>query len=131
MGKLANRLYYDFKLEECGYDFMGYTFDEKRELSYHHIQPRQYGGKTTYQNGALLIRDVSHNYIHTIEAMDFKLFIELSQELKAEHNDGITREHLLAIKQMLEFFEQKYKDQHTRKGTPIIKKEYVRGRIIL
>ena len=48
MGKLANRLYYDFKLEECGYDFMGYTFDEKRELSYHHIQPRQYGGKTTY-----------------------------------------------------------------------------------
>jgi hypothetical protein len=128
MGKLTNRIYYDFKLNELGFDFMGYLFDDKQELSYHHIQPRHYGGKTTYGNGALLTRDVSHNYIHTIEAYDFKLFIELSQELKAEHKDGITKEHLLAIKQMLEFFEDKFENECTRKGVPIIKEEFVRRR---
>lgn len=131
MGSLANRLFYDFELHKLGYDFMGYTFDDKKEISYHHIQPRHYKGKTTYENGALLNRNTSHNYIHIIEEYEFQLFIELSQELIAEHKDGITKEHLLAIRQMLEFFEQKYKEQYTKRGILIVKEEYVRRRIDL
>lgn len=131
MGSLANRLFYDFGLHKLGYDFMGYTFDDKKEISYHHIQPRHYKGKTTYENGSLLVRNTSHNYIHTIEEYEFQLFIELSQELIAEHKDGITKEHLLAIRQMLEFFEQKYKEQYTKRGILIVKEEYVRRRIDL
>lgn len=131
MGKLANRLFYDYKLDHNGYDFMGYEFTDKKELSYHHIQPRHYGGKTTYGNGALLTRNVAHNYIHIIEANDFKLFMEISQELIAEHKDGITKEHLIAIRQMLEFFEMKFKYEYTRKGVPIIKEDFVRRRIEL
>lgn len=131
MGSLANRLFYEFELHKLGYDFMGYTFDDKKEISYHHIQPRHYKGKTTYENGALLNRNTSHNYIHIIEEYEFQLFIELSQELIAEHKDGITKEHLLAIRQMLEFFEQKYKEQYTKRGILIVKEEYVRRRIDL
>lgn len=131
MGSLANRLFYDFGLHKLGYDFMGYTFDDKKEISYHHIQPRHYKGKTTYENGSLLVRNTSHNYIHVIEENDFKLFIELSQELIAEHKDGITKEHLIAIRQMLEYFERKFQDNYTKRGVPIIKDEFVRRRIEL
>ena len=128
MGKLTNRIFYDFDLYKLGHDFMGYEFDDKRELTYHHIQPKSMGGKTTFDNGALLIKP-SHNYIHTIESYEFKLFIELAHELKAEHLDGITRDHLIAIHQMLEFFERKYEHQYTKRGVPIIKEDFIRRRI--
>lgn len=132
MGKLSNRLYYDYKLDKNNYDFMGYLFDDKKELSYHHIQPRHYSGKTTYENGSLLVRNTSHNYIHTIESIDFKIFLELSQELKEIHNDKqITKERLIAIRQMLEFFESKYKGKCSKKGLPIIKEEFTRRRVEL
>jgi hypothetical protein len=110
---------------------MGYEFETKKDLTYHHIQPKNYGGQTTYNNGALLIR-ASHNYIHTIEAFDFKLFLELSQELKKEHAQGeITKDRLITIAQMLKYFESKYKETTTRNGAPIIKDEFVRRRIEL
>ena len=132
MGKLANKLYNDFKLDQKGYDFMGYCFNEKNELSYHHIMPKQYNGKTTYENGALLNRTTSHNYIHLIEDTDFKVFIELSQVLHDEHKaKKITREHLLEIRKLLEFFENKYDRQYSRRGNLIIKEEYVRRRVDL
>lgn len=131
MGKLTTRLYYDYELNKSGYDFMGYYFDDKKELSYHHIVPRHHKGKTTYENGSLLVRNTSHNYIHTIEAFDFDLFIEISNELKQEHHDGITKEHLIAIRQMLELFEARHEGEHTKNGLLIIKEDFVRRRINL
>lgn len=128
MGSITNKLFNDFELYKLGYDFMGYYFDDKKQISYHHIQPRHYKGKTTYKNGALLVRETSHNYIHTIEEYEFQLFIELSQELIAEHKDGITKDHLLAIRQMLEYFEHKFENQYTKRGVPIIKEEFTRRR---
>lgn len=131
MTKLKTKLYDNFKLQQLGVDFMGYEFDTKKDLTYHHIQPKNLGGQTTYDNGALLIR-TSHNYIHTIESFDFKLFLELSQELKKEHAQGeITRDRLITIAQMLKFFEDKYSDSYTRGGLPLIKDDFVRRRITL
>lgn len=130
MSKLKDRLYNDFELEKLGFDFMGYIFKFKKELTYHHIQPKNYDGKTTYDNGALLI-GTSHNYIHTIESYDFKLFIELSQILKDEHRcKKITKEHLEEIRGILEFFEKKFENQYTLKGLLIIKEDFVRRRKI-
>lgn len=132
MGRLADKLFYDFDLHKLGYDFMGFYFDDKRELSYHHIKPRHYKGKTTYENGAILNRQTSHNYIHTIEEIDFKLFIELSEVLLDEHKvKKITPEHLKEINMLLNYFEQKYTGQYTKRGNLIIKEEYVRRRVIL
>ena len=132
MGKLNDRLFYDFDLHKTGYDFMGYTFDDKKELSYHHIQTKQDKGKTTYENGALLNRLTSHNYIHTIEEYEYELFMELSQILKDEHKcKAITKEHLQEIRLILEYFECKYNNQYTKRGNLIIREEYIRRRIIL
>ena len=131
MRAVTKEMVKEYELKKLGYDFMGYTFDDKKEISYHHIQPRHYKGKTTYKNGALLVRETSHNYIHTIEEYEFQLFIELSQELIAEHKDGITKDHLLAIRQMLEYFEGRYKDMYTKRGGLIVKDEYIRRRIQL
>lgn len=128
MTKLKNKLYDNFGLENLGVDFMGYEFQSKRELTYHHIQPKNCGGKTTYANGALLIRS-SHNYIHTIEAFDYKVFLQLSRELLTEHQEGsITPERLARIYELLEYFENKYARTITARGTPLIKEEFVRRR---
>ena len=128
MTKLKNKLYEGFNLENLGVDFMGYEFQNKRELTYHHIQPKNCGGKTTYANGALLIRS-SHNYIHTIEVYDYKLFLQLARELLGEHQDGaITAQRLSYIYEMLEYFEDKNKYVTTSKGTPLIKEEFTRRR---
>lgn len=132
MGRIADKLFYDFDLHKLGYDFMGYYFDNKNELSYHHIQTRQQKGKTTLDNGALLNRNTSHNYIHTIEEYEFDLFEELSEILKDEHRcKAITTEHLREIRTILEYFEQKYNNQYTKRGNLIVKEEYVRRRVIL
>lgn len=131
MGRLSDKLFYDFNLHKLGYDFMGYTFDSKKELSYHHIKTKQQKGKTTYENGAILNRITSHNYIHVIEAYEYELFEEISEELKREHKDGITKEHLQTIRQILEYFECKYKDTQTKNGVLIVKEDFVRRRIQL
>lgn len=131
MTKLKTKIYDNFKLQQLGVDFMGYEFENKKDLTYHHIQPKNYGGQTTYNNGALLI-NASHNYIHTIQTFDFKLFLELSQELKKEHAQGeITHDRLIVIAQMLAYFESKYANIYTRSGAPLIKDEFTRRRINL
>ena len=132
MGKLTDKLFYDFDMHKTGYDFMGYTFDSKLDLSYHHIKTRQSGGKTTYDNGAILNRATSHNYIHIIEAFEYDLFLEITQVLRDEHQaKAITKEHLQAIRDVLEYFEIKYQNQSTSRGLPIVKEEFIRRRISL
>ena len=132
MTKINERLFNDFELYKLGYDFMGYIFDSKKDISYHHIKPRHYKGKTTYENGALLCRETSHNYIHTIEEYEFQLFIELSEILNDEHKTKkITREHLEAIREILEYFERLYENKYTKRGNLIIREEYTRRRIEL
>lgn len=130
MTKLKMKLIQEFKIDELGVDFMGYEFATHKELTYHHIQPKNCGGKTTFANGSLLIRP-SHNYIHTIEAFDYKLFLQLSRELLAEHQDGtITPYRLARINELLEYFENKYRHNITAKGTPLIKEEFTRRRTL-
>lgn len=132
MGSIANKLFNDFELYKLGYDFMGYCFDDRKELSYHHIKTKQQRGKTTYENGALLNRNTSHNYIHTIEEYEFDLFMELSEILKDEHKcKAITKEHLVEIRTILEYFERKYNNQYTKRGNLIIREDYIRRRVIL
>lgn len=129
MSKLKDRIYYDFQLNKLGYDFMGYEFENKKELSYHHIQPKHYGGQTTYENGSLLCRHTSHNYIHLIEEFDYKMFLMISKLLMEEKKQGtIDVEILKEINDILCCFEKKYGYSYSKKGTLIIKEEFVRRR---
>lgn len=132
MSKLRERIYKDFKMEQLGYDFMGYEFGSKKELSTHHILPRHSGGQTKKKNLCALNRFTSHNYIHLIEGTDYKVFLELSKYLLEEVSKGeIGREQLLRIEDALQFFEFKYRDEEDRHGEMLIKPEYKTKRIIL
>ena len=116
MSKLREKLYKEYKIEELGYDFMGYEFDSKRELSTHHILPRHCGGKTKKDNLCVLNRYTSHNYIHLIEDTDLKLFLEISKFLLEQVKKGeITQDKLLEINDLLEFFEYKYRNEVSRR----------------
>ena len=132
MSKLRERIYKDFKMEQLGYDFLGYTFESKKELSTHHILPRHSGGQTKKNNLCALNRFTSHNYIHLIEDTDYKVFLELSKYLLEEVKKGeIGREQLLRIADVLQFFEYKYRDEEDRHGELLIRPEYKSKRIIL
>ena len=129
MGKLSDRLYYDFKLNQLGYDFMGYYFDNRKELSYHHIKPTHSGGETTYDNGALLVRSTSHNYIHTIEEYDYKMFLMVTRLLFEEKYMGkVDTDILKEIDSILNCFESKYNGIYTKKGQPLVREEFTRRR---
>ena len=81
MSRLRERLYKEYELEKNNYDFMGYTFKDKRELSTHHIKPRFLGGETKHNNLCILNRNTSHNYIHLIQDYDYKVFLQISKFL--------------------------------------------------
>ena len=131
MSKLREKIYKEFKIEQLGYDFLGYTFNSKKELNTHHILPRHSGGKTKKDNLCVLNRFTSHNYIHLIEGTDYKVFLELSKYLLEEVKKGeISREQLLKIEDVLQFFEYKFRNEEDRHGERLIKPEY-KKRILL
>lgn len=129
MSKLREKLYKEYKLEELGYDFMGYPFKIKKELSTHHIIPRHSGGETKKNNLCVLNRFSSHNYIHLIESYDYQAFIEISKCLMNQVRLGkISIGELNTINDILSTFEYKYKDEETRGGLlikPIYKKRLI------
>ena len=132
MSRLRENIYRNFNLEQLGYDFLGYTFESKRELSTHHILPKHSGGDTKKNNLCILNRFTSHNYIHLIEEYDYKVFLELSKYLLEEVKKGeISKEQLLRIEDTLQFFEYKFRDEEDRYGEKLIKPEYKEKRIIL
>ena len=132
MSRLRERLYKEYKLGELGYDFMGYTFEDKRELSTHHVFPKHSGGETKKNNLCVLNRFTSHNYIHLIEDYDQKVFLQISSHLLKQVKEGkIDIDEIREIIDLLQFFEFKYRDEETRNGERLIKPEFKEKRIIL
>lgn len=130
MSRLRERLYKDYKLEELGYDFMGYEFSSKKELSTHHIIPRHTNGQTKKNNLCILNRNTSHNYIHLIEDIDYKIFLQVSKYLMEQVKNGkIGIDELKRIDELLCFFEDKYKKEVSRNGLLLIKDSYKTKRI--
>lgn len=125
MSKLREKLFKKYKLEELGFDFMGYSFTTKNELSTHHIIPKHQGGTTKDNNLCVLNRFSSHNYIHLIEDYDYKTFLQISRLLFAQVQEKqLTMERIAEINSLLDFFEQKYQNEQTRNGETLIRPEY-------
>ena len=132
MSKLREKLYKQYDLEHLGYDFMGFTFDSKKQLSTHHIIPKHSGGQTKKNNLCVLNRYTAHNYIHLIEDYDYKVFLQISRELMEQVKQGkIDIQEIKNIFELLQFFEFKFRDETDRNGDLIIKPEYKTKRIIL
>lgn len=132
-GKMKNitRLMIDeYNLKKI--DFMGYTFT-RNNASYHHlIIPKRMGGPETIQNGAILNGMTSHPYLHIIEAKDYEIFSLISSEMVDENIKGrIDMENLRYIRDLLEYFEKEHRDDTTKNGKKLIKREFITGRIDL
>lgn len=110
---------------------MGYTFKRKNDLSYHHlIIPKRMGGKETFENGAILRQNTSHDYLHAIEKIDPEIFTLITSELVDENIlRRIEYENLVRIRDLLLYFEREHDHDTTKKGHLIVKREFVRERI--
>ena len=125
MKEITKEMIEEFNLRNLGYDFMGYTFNSTRELSFHHlIIPRRKCNNMkskgyTRDNGAILKQATSHNYLHLIEIYDRDRFLEITKHLIDENLLGrLDIDSLRKIRDVLESFEREYK------GDKIIKKEF-------
>ena len=119
-----------YKLKQLGYDFMAYRYS-KKQASYHHmIVPKRNGGAETIQNGAVLMRDTAHDFIHRIEMVDNDVFNDITSEMIDENIKGfLDPKNLVRINEILDYFIKEHCGDRTSKGHPLIKEEYVRKRV--
>ena len=128
-----------FKINKLGYDMAGYTFKNKKDLSFHHLlvakrncKQQGLGEGYYFWNGAILVQATSHDYLHTIERIDPDMFYVITSELLDENiAREIKIESLKRIRDVLLTFEREHCSERTHKGSPIIKESFVRDRIKL
>ncbi len=128
----------DFGIRKLGYDFMGYKVDKKSSLSFHHLiipkrDCRKYGLGDGYEywNGAILVQDTSHEYLHVIEQYDKKRFEEITLQMIYQKMKGhLDKENLIAIRELLLEFEANYTGLCSAKGKQLIKDDYISGRLV-
>lgn len=131
MKQITKEMIEVFKIKQLGMDMMGYTFKREGDLSYHHlIIPRRNGGPMTFNNGAILRQNTSHDYLHIIERVDPEIFYAITSELIDENIlRRIERQNLENIRDMLLYFEREHDHDYTKKGNLLIKREYVEQRV--
>ena len=122
-----------YQLKRLGFDFMGYTFSNKNQLSYHHlIVPRRFGGKATIENGSILRQNTSHDYLHKIELTDREIFELITDRMiEMNRNGKLDLENLKIIRDLLLYFEREHDHDKLSSGKLLIKREYIENRIKL
>lgn len=128
-----------YRLKKLGYDFMGYTFNNTNELSFHHlIVPKKdckragLGDGYLYWNGAILKQSTSHDYLHLIQRIDEDLFKAITDEMIDENVKGkLDIINLKRIREALLYFEKEHQFDRDKKGRVLVKREYICNRIDL
>ncbi len=115
-----------YHIKKIGYDFMGYSFVSPTDLSYHHLLlEKDKGGKETIENGAILVRKTSHDYVHIIEKFDKEIFNKIREEMVEEKEKGyIDINNIKRINDLLLLFETKHCDDTFKDGSLIVKNIY-------
>lgn len=128
MKEITKLMIKKYSLMKLKYDFMGYYFQNPSQLSFHHlIVPKRKGGLEVIQNGAILNQNSAHNYLHTIESIDYDMFLAITSEMIDENIKGyLDIKNLKAIDDILNCFEREYCSLRTKKGKLLIKEEYTR-----
>lgn len=116
----------EFRLKELGHDFMGYSLQKGDIYTFHHlIVPNRQGGPYARWNGAILY-STPHQYLHVIEATDYKYFGYLTSEMIDMNQKGfIDTDNILEINNILCEFEHKYQNRRSKKGKRLIKDTYL------
>ena len=136
MKEITKIMINDFKIMKLGYDFMGYQVKRKESLSFHHLvvpkrlcQEKGLGEGYVYWNGAILVQETSHDYLHIIERTDRDMFKYITNEMIDINLSGkLQIENLKNIHNVLEQFEREHCSDRTNKGKRLIKMEYTRRR---
>lgn len=118
------------------FDFMGYDIKRKESLSFHHlIVPHRHckqqglGEGYLIWNGAILVQDTSHDYLHIIETIDYDVFCALTSEMIDMNIKGyLDKDNLRYIKDALLYFEREHDHDRNKKGKLLIKREYTHNR---
>ena len=140
MRAITNLMINDFKLKKLGYDFMGFSFKRKEQLSFHHLIVAHKDCKElhipsegyVYWNGAILRQDTSHDYLNILEQYDPEIFYLITSELIDENiKRKLTLDSLRRIRTLLEYFEKEHCSTRTKNGKLLIKESYIRDRIKL
>lgn len=131
MREITKEMINEYKLKKLGYDFMGYTFNNINELSFHHlIIPRRLCGDMpdkgyNRENGAILKQYSSHEYLHLIELYDRDRFLAITKYLIDENLLGrLDVESLRRIRDVLLSFENEFEDKRNSSGQLILKKKF-------
>ena len=116
----------DFKIQELGHDFMGYSLQQGDVYTFHHaIVPNREGGGYTYWNGVILF-STPHQYLHAIESVDDNYFYYITSEMLDMKMKGyLDEDNLIEINNILSDFESKYRNKYTRRGKKLIKDKYL------
>lgn len=133
MKEVTKLLINDFKIKELGYDFMGFSLCKDSLLSFHHlILSKEYCKKAHlgkgywYWNGVILCQDTSHEYLHLVQRNSDELFRYITSEMYDMKVKGyLDKQNLIAIGQILDYFESLYMEQKTDKGHYLIKEKYL------
>lgn len=133
MKEITRQMIRTFELNKLGYDQMGYIFNNTKQLSYHHmIIANKDGGLMTFENGAILRQNTSHDYLHRINLVDPEIFYLITSELIDENiKRRVDIENLKKIRDLLLYFEREHDRDYTKKGHLLIRREYVKERIKL
>ena len=137
MREITKLMVNDFNLKKLGYDFAGFHFNKTNELSFHHLivphrDSKEYGiGEGyVYWNGAILVQNTSHDYLHLIERINRPMFLAITDELVKENKQGyVDVDNIRRIHNVMEEFESRYGDVKSKKGKLLVKREYVKNRI--
>lgn len=128
-----------YNIKKLKYDFMGYTFNNINELSFHHlIVPKRdcrkqgLGNGLLIWNGAVLKQTTSHDYLHLIERLDREMFLRITKYMIEENtNRKIDIDNLKRIREVLLLFEETYEKEKDKNGKFLIKQPYKTDRIDL
>jgi len=136
---ITNHMIKVYGLDKQGFDFMGYTFKNKNELSFHHLVVarqlcKEFGLGDGYQqwNGAILKQLTSHDYLHLIQRIDEEIFYRITCEMLDENLKGrLDLNNLKRIRDLLTYFEKEHCADTDREGRKLIKERFITDRIRL
>lgn len=133
MKGITNLMIKEYNLKKLGYDFMGFTFKRTSDLSFHHmIVPHKDCKRLHIEsegyvkwNGAILVRDTSHEYLHLIETIERARFNEITRIMVEMNKAGeLDPDSIYQIEMLLREFEEEHREDTNKKGNKLIKDNY-------